>query len=180
MSKKFFWSEALKAGTIVGLVSVAFALVLNMFDGEEPTFWVKALNFMSVLVTILLLFGFTRKTAYFAPAEEGFSMGKALRFVLASMLFAGIISGLYSAIMANFFIKDELIAIVDSTMAQMQDMVPADQFDATYNSVRTMATNPLALTISAVISNLFTGLLIGIPVGLLVKRQPDIFANPEQ
>lgn len=181
MNKKQFWSEALVAGTIMGLVSVAFALAQQATAGvgEEPTFWAKLLSYGSVVVNVLLAFGFTRKYSHLVPVEVGFSVGRALKFVLASMLFVGVIQGVYSAVMANFFIKEELLAMVDEAMVQMQDMLPADQFEATYQSARSAATSPLILTVSSILSNLFTGLLIGIPVGLLVRRQPDIFANPE-
>ena len=104
-------------------------------------------------------------------------MGRAVGFVVSMMLFAGVISGVYSSVMANFFIKEEILASVDQVMAQMQDLYTADQFDNLYTMMQKAVINPLYLTISSIISNCFTGLLIGVLVGFLTRRRPDIFAD---
>lgn len=179
MTKKQYWYEALVGGTIVGVVSVAFSIVLQLLGGstDEPTLLTKVVNFLSVFVTIVLLFGFTRRFAAQHTAEEGFSMGRAVGFVVSVMLFAGVISGVYSSVMANYFIKDEILASVDQVMVQLQDLYTADQFDNLYATMQKAVINPLYLTISSVISNCFTGLLIGVLVGFLTRRRPDIFAD---
>ena len=179
MTKKQYWYEALVGGTIVGVVSVAFSIVLQLLGGDtaEPTLLTKVINFLSVFATITLLFGLTRRFAAQHTAEEGFSMGRAVGFVISVMLFAGIISGVYSSVMANYFIKDEILASVDQVMAQMQDLYTADQFDNLYTVMQKAVINPLYLTISSIISNCFTGLLIGVLVGFLTRRRPDIFAD---
>ena len=179
MNKTIFWMEALKAGTIVGLVSVAFSIAVQAISGPMPeSSWIQVLNFVSVLVSLLLVYGFTRRFAAMHSVEEGFSYGQGVKFVLALMLFVGVLSGIYSAVMANFFIKEELLASVDTIMAQMQDAIPADQFEATYDTMRGAVINPMILTISNVLSNLFTGLLFGVVVAAITRRQPDIFATP--
>jgi ABC-type nitrate/sulfonate/bicarbonate transport system permease component len=129
------------------------------------------------VVTILLLFGYTRRFAAQHSASEGFSLSRAVGFVVAMMIFVGILSGVYSAIMANFFIKEELLRTVDEVMAQMQDVLPAESFDSSYKLMRASVTNPLFLTLSSVVSNCFLGVLVGICVGALVRRRPDIFAD---
>lgn len=172
--------EALKAGTVVGLVSVAFSIAVQALSGAQPeSSWIQVLNFVSVVVTILLVYGFTRRFAAMHTPEEGFSYGQGIKFILALMLFVGALSGIYNAVMANFFIKDELLAGVDTIMAQMQDTIPADQFEATYDTMRGAVINPLILTVSNIISHLFTGLLFAVVVAGITCRQPDIFATPE-
>lgn len=172
--------EALKGGTIIGLVSVAFSIAVQAISGPMPeSSWVKILNFVSVVVSILLVYGYTRRFAAMHTAEEGFSYGQGIKFILAMMLFVGLLSGIYSAVMANFFIKEELLESVDLIMAQMQDTIPADKFEATYDLMRGAVINPFILTISSVISNLFTGLLFSVVVAGITRRQADIFATPE-
>ena len=177
-NKKIFWTEALKGGTVVGLVSVAFSIVMQM-SGEVTTL-VKLLNVMSTVVTVLLLFGFTRRFAAQSNPSEGFSMGKAVGFVVAMMAISGVLAGIYTAVMANFFIHDELMVVVDEMMAGMQDTIPADSFEQYYNLMRTMLTNPFMLTLSSVLSNVLLGLLCGVCVGFWTRRQPDIFAPAEE
>lgn len=172
--KKQFWIEALKGGTIIGLVSVALALVTQYTENATI---VGVLNFLSTVVTIMLAFGYTRKFAAGHSKQEGFSYGRGVGFVVAMMLFVGVISGVYSAVMANFFIKEELLEVVNTAMAQMQDMIPAESFDSTYSLMRNSVTNPLMLTISSVLSNAFFGLLVGLCASALTRRQPDIFAE---
>lgn len=172
---KQFWLEALKGGTLVGLVSVALALV-NQFAGENTTL-VNIVSIVSTVVTILLVFGLTRKFAAQHSAEEGFSYGRGVAFILAMMIFVGILNGFYTSIMANFVIRGELLEMVDMTAAQMQDMIPAESFDKTYQAMRSTVTNPFVLTLSSVVSNLLFGLLMGLCLSALTRRQPDIFAS---
>ena len=108
-SRKNFWFEALKGGTLVGIVTVAFSLVMQ-FAGEKATL-VSIINFASTVVTILLVYGLMRKFATQHSAAEGFTYGRGVGFVVAMMLFVGVISGVYSAIMANFFIREELMEV---------------------------------------------------------------------
>ena len=107
-------------------------------------------------------------------------MGRAVGFVVAMMAISGVLTGIYSAVMANFFIHDEVLATVDQMMAGMQDTIPADSFEQYYNLMRTMLTNPFILTLSSVLSNVLLGLLCGVCVGFWTRRQPDIFAPAEE
>lgn len=176
--KKIFWTEALKGGTIIGLVSVAFSLAIQA-SGEVTTL-TKILNVASTVVGILIALGFTRRLSMQSDPREGFSMGRAVGFVVAMMAIAGVLTGIYSAVMANFFIHDDLMKTVDEMMAAMQDTIPADSFEQTYNLMRSSFTNPLLLTISSVISNALFGVLYGVCVGFITRRQPNIFAPVEE
>lgn len=173
---KNFWLEALKGGTIIGLVSVGFA-ILTQTIGEDSTTLLKVVNFLSSFIMIMLAFAFTRKFSAGHSAEVGFSFGRGLGFVVAMMLFAGFIQGLYSAIMAKFFIGEELLQTVDEVMAQMQDVLPADQFDETYQMMQKSVTSPLLLTISSVISNALYGVFLGLIISIFTRRRADIFAD---
>ena len=81
--------------------------------------------------------------------------------------------------MTNFFIKEEILASVDAAMAQYQDMIPAENFEQTYDLMRASVTNPLMMTISSVISNALYGLVLGLLLAIPNRRQPDIFAPEE-
>lgn len=176
---KNFWIEALKGGTIIGLVSVGFS-ILSQTMGAESEGLLKVVNILSSFIVIMLAFGLTRKFAATHTLEQGFSFGRALGFVLAMMLFMGFIQGLYSAVMAKFFIGEELLMEVDKIMASSQDLLPADQFDQTYQMMRKAVTSPVIITLSAMFSNLFYGVLVGLCVALFTRRRPDIFADGNQ
>lgn len=174
-NKKNFWSEALKGGTIIGLVSVAFALLSHTF--KEQTTLAQVVDIASTVIGILLAAGFLRKFAAGHTKQCGFSYGRGVGFVVAMMIFAGVLTGVYSAVMANFFIREELLQVVEQSMAQMQDMIPADSFEQTYSMMQKSVTSPLILTLSSVVSNAFYGLLCGLILSLITRRQPDIFAD---
>lgn len=177
ITKKDFWTEALKGGTLVGLISVAFELLMQV-AGEHTTL-LSILSFASTVIVILLVAAYLRRFARMHSQAEGFSYGRGVGFVVAMMLFVGVLSGFYSAVIANFFFKEELLATVDMLMAQYQDMLPAESFEQTYDMMRASVTNPLMLTISSVIGNAFYGLILGLLLAIPHRRQPDIFA-PEQ
>ncbi len=176
-NKKIFWTEALKGGTVIGLVSVALSILMHL-SIDMPTLE-KFLNIMSTVVTVLLLFGFTRRLAAQSNPMEGFSMGKAIGFVVAMMAISGVLAGIYTSVMSNFFVHDEILATVDEMMAAMQDTIPADSFEQTYNLMRSSFTNPFILTLSSVFGNVLLGLLCGVFVGFWTRRQPNIFAPTE-
>jgi hypothetical protein len=173
---KNFWMEALKGGTIIGLVSVGFSILSNSM-GEDSGAMIKIVSFLSTFILIFLAFAFTRKFAAGHTLEQGFSFGRGVGFVVVMMLFVGILQGVYSSIMAKFFIGDELMKAVDEVMVQMQDKLPAEQFDQTYQMMRKSMTSPLLLTLSSVLSNVFYGLFVGVCVSLFTRRRPDIFAD---
>ena len=173
--RKEFWFEALKGGTLIGLVSVAFSLLAQGAGDKE---WLAtALSYGTTVVTVFLAVGCLRRFAMGFSRAEGFSYGKGVGFVVAMMAFAGILNGLYTAIMANFFVREEVLAAVDAIMAQTQDMLPTMDFEKTYDLMRASVTNPLLLTLSSVLSNSLLGLLIGLVVSINTRRQPDIFAE---
>lgn len=179
--RKEFWLEALKGGTLIGLVSVAFALLMR--GASDNAGLATALNYGVTVVNVFLAVGCLRRFAMRFSRAEGFSYGKGVGFVVAMMAFAGILNGLYSSIMSNFFIREEVLGAVDVIMAQLQDMLPGENFEQTYDLMRASVTNPLFLTLSSVLSNSFLGLLIGLIVSAITRRQPDVFAednNPEQ
>lgn len=162
---------------MIGLVLVALSLLVRV-SGDNTTL-ATIIDFTSTVVTILLAFGLLRKFAATHSRAQGFSYGRGVGFVVVMMMVAGVLSGIYSSVMATFFIREELLASVDTIMVDMQDMIPAESFDSTYQLMRSSVVNPLLLTISAVISNAFWGLIMGLCLAVPTRRQPDIFAPEE-
>lgn len=180
MEKKVFWYEALKAGTIIGMVSVAFTILGRLVGEAEMTTWVKILNGVRFGLILTLIYGFTRKVSRMHSAEAGFSYARGIGFIMATMIFVGFIMGVYSSIMANFFIKEEALAAIDQTMAMMQDMLPAEMFDQQYEMMKKMVVNPFYLVFISVLGQCFIGIFIALLISVSTKREPNIFANSEE
>lgn len=174
--RKIFWRDALMSGTKVGLISIALTLLVGAFGGGQ------VISFIEQVVFYVLIFYFTRKHSYRYSPQEGFSFGKGFGFVLAMLLFVGALQGIYSAVMANFLIGPELMASLDQTVLelQLQNLFTPDMIDEAYAMMKTITFNPLAATLVSIVGVELMGLLIGLLVGLFVRRPADVFAGNNQ
>ena len=171
ITKKIFWTEAMKGGTVMGLVAAALQLTrVSLALGG----W---MSILSLVLFILLTYGFTRRIAGMADAREGFSYGRCMGFVLAMMLFTGVIFGFASALINNFLIKEAVTEAIDLQMATMQDLLPQAQFDMVYDALYSAMFNPLVHVICYVIGYFIQGGNIGLFTSAMAQRQPDPLAG---
>lgn len=176
--RKIFWRDALMSGTKVGLISVALTLLVGALGGSAS----QVISFIEQVVFYVLIFYFTRRHSWRYSPQEGFSFGRGFGFVLSMLLFVGAIQGIYSAVMANFFIGPELMASLDQTVLelQQQNLYTPEMIDAAYQTMKTITFNPFAATLLSIVSVEITGLLIGLLVGIFTRRPADMFANTDQ
>lgn len=177
MERKLFWFEALKGGTMIGLVRSAFALLQQALIDGEKTKLASIVGIISFVALVLLVYAFCRKVASYANPAQGFSYGKGMSFVFAMMLFTGVITGLYSAIVNNFFMTDQIYDQINEMMVVYESMLPAEQIDAYYDLMVSSMMNPFTLILSNTFANLLVGGFVGIFVCSLTIRRPDIFAD---
>lgn len=173
ITKKIFWTEAMKGGTVIGLVAAALQLTRASFGLGT---W---MSIVSLAVFILLTYGFTRRTAGMADARDGFPYPRCMGFVLAMMLFTGVIFGFAAALINNFLIPDAIAEAIDSQMASMQNLLPEAQFDAVYDATYSAMFNPLVLVVCYVIGYLVQGGVIGLFTSALAQRQPAPFSGSD-
>ena len=100
--KNKFWNEASRGGAILGLTAMAFGL-LAMVLPQSVGF---VLNLASFVVTLYLLFYFTKRRADQFP-KEGYSYAQCLGFIVAMGIFAGIIAGAYQIVASNFLFPEK-------------------------------------------------------------------------
>lgn len=177
MDRKLFWFEALKGGTMIGLVRSAFALLQQALIDGEKTKLASIVGIISFVALVLLVYAFCRKVASYANPAQGFSYGKGMSFVFAMMLFTGVITGLYSAIVNNFFMTDQIYDQINEMMVVYESMLPAEQVDTFYDTMVASMMNPFTLILSNTFANLLVGGFVGIFVCSLTIRRPDIFAD---
>lgn len=174
ITKKMFWTEAMKGGSIIGLVTASLQLVRM---SVMPQTWFE---WVSLLIFALLLYGFTRRMAGRASARDGFPYSRCMGFVMGMMLFTGIIVGVATALMYNFLVRDAVVEIIDAYMGGVRGLLPRDQFDATYDSLYRAMFNPLLLVIAGVVTYVVQGGLIGLFTSALAQRKPEPFAPAEE
>lgn len=170
--RKIFWRDALLSGTKIGLVSVACSIVIMLLGKNAGI-----MPFLERVIYFSLIFVFVRKHSWKYSPEEGFSFGRAYGFVLAMLLFVGVIQGVYSAVVANYFMGPELLASLDGAMVELQQsgLYTQEMLGSAYETMKTLTFNPFAATISAVLGVEFSGLIIGLFVALFTRRRPDFF-----
>ena len=178
MDRRLFWFEALKGGTLIGLMRSAFALLQQSLQAADHTKAASLVGILSFVTLVILLYALCRKVASYAEPAQGFSYGKGMSFVFAMMLFTGVITGLYSAIVNNFFMTDVIYDQVNEAMVAYESMLPAEQVDTFYDTMVKSMLNPFTLIFSNTFANLLVGGFVGIFVCSLTIRRPDIFATP--
>lgn len=177
ITREIFWRDAARGGIIIGLVAVGFELLEYAIGLAEVSFWGGFTGFISFLVFGMLVYAFTKKISSKAEPVMGFGYGRCMSFVVCMMLFTGFVTGIYSSIMNNFVSPDTAMETVDSMMAILQDMIPADQFDAQYRLMRKMMFNPFLLVFSGIFGHVIYGALVGLVTSAFARKNPDIFAE---
>lgn len=172
--KNKFWNEASRGGAILGLVTMAFAL-LGMVLPQSIGF---VLNLASFVVTLYLLFYFTKRRADQFP-KEGYSYAQCLGFIVAMGIFAGIIAGAYQIVASNFLFPEKYEEMYNTIIATYAQMGTFDNnmMDTMKTLMRSYLFSPIPVLITQVLASIFTYGFYGLFVALGTKREADIFDN---
>ena len=177
MAQNNFWSDASRGGAIVGVAGVAFSL-LGM---SVPSIGFIT-NIANFVVTIYLLFYFTRRRSMLCTAEEGFTYSQSLGFIVAMGIFAGIIAGAYQIVASNFLFSEVFEESLTSTIAMLKQsgVYNNDMVDQMTGMMRSYIFSPSPGLISNVISNVLLFGFYGLFISIGTKREPDIFDEQEE
>lgn len=172
--KNKFWNEASRGGAILGLVTMAFAL-LGMVLPQSIGF---VLNLASFVVTLYLLFYFTKRRADQFP-KEGYSYAQCLGFIVAMGIFAGIIAGAYQIVASNFLFPEKYEEMYNTIIATYAQLGTFDNnmMDTMKTLMRSYLFSPIPVLITQVLASIFTYGFYGLFVALGTKREADIFDN---
>ena len=175
MKKSNFWSEASRGGAIIGLVSIAFALLGMLIPSVAFVF-----NLASFVVFIYLLFHFTRSRAALYT-QEGFTYSQSLGFIVAMALFTGIVMGAYQIVASNFLFTEKFEETLNQAIAAYSQMGVLD--NATIDKMSSMMRNyifsPIYVLISNVLSYIFYFAFLGLFISIGTKREPDMFEQED-
>lgn len=172
--KNKFWNEASRGGAILGLTAMAFGL-LAMVLPQSVGF---VLNVASFVVTLYLLFYFTKRRADQFP-KEGYSYAQCLGFIVAMGIFAGIIAGAYQIVASNFLFPEKYEETYNTIIATYAQMGTFDNnmMDMMKTLMRSYLFSPIPVLITQVLASIFTYGFYGLFVALGTKREADIFDN---
>ena len=171
--KNNFWNDASRCGAVLGLASIAFSAI-GMFIPKNLIILALILNGINFAITIFLLFYFTKRRAAQFP-KEGYSYTQCMGYMVASGLFAGIITGAYQIVASNLLFAEEYNEMYNAAIAVYAEMkvFTNDQLDL----IRTMLTSPILVLISNIFSMCLTFGFYGLFISIGTKREAEIFDN---
>ena len=179
MTKKQFWQSASNWGLIcgAGLFAISILAWLLKLDNGSMS-WVA--EFMRFVLIFAIIFYTGRRNAAIAGAE-GYSYGRAVGFVFAMMMFAGIVAGVGQFLMSNFIARDYydvLNAAQSEAILRMYQGTPMEsQMVSMGDQMVRMLSNPFLLIFGSVLNFVGKGGFLGLILCAFVTKKPDIFAD---
>ena len=134
------------------------------------------------VVTIYLLFHFTRRRSMLYSAEEGFSYSQSLGFIVAMGIFAGIIAGAYQIIASNFLFSEMFEESLATSLATIKQtgIYNNDMMDQMSGLMRSYIFSPIPALISNVVGNVLIFGFYGLFISIGTKRDADIFSSENE
>lgn len=178
MTGKQFWQTASNWGFLGGAALFAMNIIGWALKLEASHEWLYELLMFIVICPLII---YTGKKNAAASGAEGYSYGRAVGFVFAMMMFAGIVYGVGRFLMINFIgpeyygemnakAIDAIIMIYSNT--PMFDMM-ADQREMMLGWL----SNPFYLIFEGVLGLVMRGGFLGLVLCAFVQKRPDIFAG---
>lgn len=181
MTKKDFWKSAMIWGAVCGLALFAISILswALKLDENKMGMIAELLRF-GVIFTVIFYTG--RRNAALSGAE-GYPYGRAVGYVFALMLFAGIVAGVGEFLMANFIARDYYDALYATQISAMVAVNPA--IAQMSDQIIRMLANPFVLILGSVFNYVIKGGVLGLIFAAVVKKNPGVFISdpddaPEQ
>lgn len=176
MTRKQFWQSASNWGFTGGLALFVVTLISWGFRFEEKGMtWPIELMHFAVIASLIVYTG--RRNAANAGAE-GYGYARAVSYVFAMLMFAGIVYGIGRYLMVDLIARDYYEAI---NAKQIEVMVRAYQGAPMGEQVRTMAegmmTNPVFLIFTGILELVIKGGFLGLILCAFLYKKPDMFAG---
>ncbi|MDR2912685.1 MAG: DUF4199 domain-containing protein [Alistipes sp.] len=178
MTKKQFWQGASNWGFLGGAALFAVNIVGWALRLETSATWLYEL-LVFVIVCPLIIYTGRRNAA--AAGSEGYSYSRAVGYVFALMMFAGIVYGVGRFLMVNFIAREYYDAINASAMESAMTVYRGTAMEAQMAEMRgtlvRMLANPFVLIVSAILNLVIKGGFLGLLLGSFLKKNPDFFAS---
>lgn len=170
--KNYFWTEAATGGLILG--AGMFLLSFLSYRFRLAPDYSGMMSLIQVAFTAVIMIVFGRRVAAYREDGSGFSYGQSMGFILAMMLFTGIIYGtgeyvLQVRIDPQYFDQLYNDALRDSKANPefVEKMINIRQ------EMSEFIKNPIIMVISGVISMLFYGGIVGLIASVFIKKKAD-------
>lgn len=166
--KSTFWKSAMSYGLYLALALTLFSVILY----ASGLILNNKVGYFSIVLTIAGIV--IAQTNYRNKELNGvISYGEAVGFGTAIMLFAGIVTALYTLILYTFVdpgLIEQMKVVQEEAM--LQKGMTEGQIDATMSMTSKMMT-PAWMAIMGLVGSVFIGTIISLVSSIFIKRQPN-------
>ena len=178
MTTKQFWQSASNRGFLCGAALFAINVVGWALKLEATGSWYYELLLFIVICPFILYTG-RRNAALAGP--EGYPYSRAVGYVFATMLFAGIVYGVGRYLMVNFIARDYYDALnataLEAAIKMYQGTPLESQMAVMRDQMLGMLSNPFMIIFQSVFGLVCKGGFLGLILGAFIYKKPDIFAS---
>ena len=195
MKPSIFLNDMLTKGAILGgVMMVSGILETSMICYGSSSKWLAIMTaeiFVAMAIYIWLTFRFTKSYAKLVLAERKhlpfFSFGNGFAYVVSISMLAGVIATLGNYMFRHYIVGFE--NYISANVKLIQDVISNTEVPAsmvgTYDQMfKTIESQSEPSLISAIFSGVWTYLISGTVVGLIVaaitKREPQIFDKQDE
>lgn len=162
--------HAINFGILLGVVSVAFSVILYVLNKQfEGGWFVGLISFAITTVIIGLAF------SQFKKENHGWlSLSEALKLGLGAALIAGLISAIYQLVLTQVIDPEYMNKLADFQYQKMIETNPdmtQEQLDMSVNMMKKFSSPYIVFPVTIIMS-LFFGFIISMILGLIMKKQP--------
>lgn len=161
---------ALTHGIYLGFILIVVSLIFYLLDLTREN-WVQWVNY-GVMLILAIFFIIQFRDKY---RGGSLSYGGAFGHGFLLILFAGIISAIYTYVFFAFIAPGELLLIMEEAEQSLYDQGLSDQEIEMALSWTKMMMTPAAMAIWVVIGSAIAGLIISAILGIFLKKEPKAF-----
>jgi spore maturation protein SpmB len=165
--KSTFWKSAMIYGLYIGIVLTLYSVILYV-AGQSTN---KSLGYASILIYAICII--IAQIHYRNNELNGtISYGRAVGFTVATMLFSGIITALYTLII--FKIDPGMIDQIKTVQeeAMLKQGLNEDQIEQAMSIASKMMT-PGWISIMSILNGVIYGTIISLISSIFIKKQPN-------
>jgi len=166
--KSTFWKSAMVYGLYLALALVLFSVIMYVTGLILNT----KISYVSLVLTVAGII-FAQITYRNKELKGTITYGQAVGFGVAIMLFAGIVTALYTIVLYTFIDP----TLIDQMKTMQEDAMLAknlsqEQVDAAMSMTSKMMT-PAWMSIMGLVGSVFSGTIISLITSIFVKKQPN-------
>jgi hypothetical protein len=170
--------EAVKAGLIVGLISIILVMAVYLTDVNLLVDWKYSISVFVISIVLFVTFGRKYRDHFLA----GFiSFNEAFKFLFIAAICSTILNGLFTIILYNVIDPELPKVIIERTLQSTEEMMEnftssSEEMDETMEELE--RTLPYGFTPAGILSNSWAWILVGAFYALIAsifvkKSKPD-------